>query len=105
MTRTELCNRYNTQRQHAKRRGIDWHFTVDTWIDWWGDDIKNRGNKSGQLCMSRYNDSGPYHPDNVRKATVNDNAIEARVFKPFTGHSEESRAKISESMKKIRSQQ
>lgn len=102
MTRTELCCKYNAQKQHAKRRGIEWHFTVDSWIEWWGEDIAKRGSRSGQLCMSRYNDSGPYHPDNVRKATVNENSIEARTLTPFRGHTDETRARISESMKQVR---
>jgi len=85
---------YHNQKTRSRIRNIEWQFTYDTWIEWWGDDIENRGSKSGQLVMSRFNDSGPYHPDNVRKATVNENAVEARKLKPFTGHTEETRAKM-----------
>jgi len=105
MTRTELCKKYHNQKVRAKKRSIDWHFTLDEWITWWGDDITKRGSKSGQLVMSRYKDEGPYHPDNVRKATVNENAIEARTLKPFKGHTDETRARISETMKQVRNMQ
>ena len=31
--------------------------------------------------MARHNDVGPYHPDNVRKATCNENCSEANIGK------------------------
>jgi len=70
---------YWTQKHHAKDRGIDWQFTYDTWIDWWGNDITNRGMYKGQLVMARHNDTGPYHPSNVRKATVEENISEGQI--------------------------
>jgi hypothetical protein len=70
---------YWTQKHHAKDRGIDWQFTFDTWRDWWGDDIAKRGSKKGCLVMARHNDIGPYHPDNVRKATVEENISEGQI--------------------------
>jgi hypothetical protein len=95
---------YNSQKQHAKRRGIEWQFTHDTWFKWWGDDIEKRGSKAGQLVMARYNDCGPYHPDNCRKVTVEENILEARRNGRgfFQTHTPESRAKISEGMKEVR---
>lgn len=77
-------HRYNVQRLTAKKRGIEWNFTYDEWIDWWGDDIVNRGKRKGQLCMARYNDTGPYHPNNVRKSTLEQNVSEAQKDKPKT---------------------
>ncbi len=68
---------YHTQKAYAKQRNIEWHFTYDIWIQWWGDDIINRGPRKGQLCMARFGDTGPYHPDNVRKATCAENQNEA----------------------------
>ena len=62
-----------------KKRNIEWQFTFEEWLDWWGDDIHNRGILKGQLVMARYGDIGPYHPDNVRKTTVEDNVKEARA--------------------------
>jgi hypothetical protein len=74
--RNTLKDKYNTQRRGAIKRNIEWHFTFDSWIEWWGSDIINRGPKTGQLVMARNGDTGPYHPDNVRKATCNENCSE-----------------------------
>lgn len=73
---------FNDQRQHAKRRGIDWHFDFNTWLEWWGDDIVNRGRNKGQLVMARIGDVGSYEPSNVRKATSSENVSESRLGKP-----------------------
>jgi hypothetical protein len=67
---------YDNAKQCAKQRNIEWQFTYDTWIEWWGDDIVNRGCKSGQLVMARNGDIGPYHPTNVSKKTCNENISE-----------------------------
>ena len=75
-------DQYNMQRLHAGYRGIEWHFTFESWLDWWGDDIDKRGRSNGQLVMARYGDQGDYHPNNVRKATRNDNNREIRKGKP-----------------------
>lgn len=74
---------YWTQKHHAKDRGIDWQFTYETWLEWWGDDIVNRGPRKGQLVMARHKDQGPYHPDNVRKATTEENISEATIGKAY----------------------
>jgi hypothetical protein len=79
---TTLRHKYNVQRLTAIKRNIDWQFTYDSWIEWWGEDIVNRGKLKGQLVMARYNDVGPYHPDNVRKAPTGDNVREAHAGKP-----------------------
>jgi hypothetical protein len=71
-----LKSKFRTQRSGARSRGIDWHFTFEEWLAWWGDDIEQRGHYSGQLVMARYGDIGPYHPDNVRKLTCNENCSE-----------------------------
>lgn len=74
---------FKDQRAKAiKERGIEWHFTFDEWLDWWGDDIVNRGREKGKLVMARYNDTGPYHPDNVKKITVSENAREGHTHSP-----------------------
>ena len=101
-----LKSKYNTQVAGAKARGIEWQFTFESWLEWWGKDIDQRGNKSGQLVMARIGDTGSYHPDNVRKITCNENHSEAHTNgvvgikgKPL---SEEHRAKISASVKGIK---
>ena len=105
MQRKVLYDKYNVQRQHAKRRGIEWQFeSYEQWIEWWGEDIEKRGSRAGQLVMARYNDEGPYHPDNVRKLTVEENTQEARKNGRgfFQSHTEESKAKIAQGMKEVR---
>ena len=69
--------KYNHQKALAKARGIEWYFNYESWLDWWGDDLINRGKGKDQLCMARTGDIGPYHPDNVRKATFSENSSEA----------------------------
>ena len=67
-------HKYHSQRSDAKRRGIDWQFeSMQQWLDWWGDDIVNRGPLLGQLVMARFNDQGPYNQTNVYKATCSEN--------------------------------
>lgn len=94
---------YHSQRHSAIKRNIEWHFTYDSWIDWWGEDIINRGIRKGQLVMARNGDQGPYHPDNVRKATTEENLKEAQKGKPAHNknipHSEETKQKMSISRK------
>jgi hypothetical protein len=73
---TNLENKFKSQRNGAAARGIDWQFTYDEWVAWWGDDIKYRGNTKNNLVMARYGDTGPYHPDNVYKAKMYENTAE-----------------------------
>ena len=77
-------NQYHNHKVRAKKRGLEFHFTYEEWINWWGDDIINRGRKLGQLVMARNGDQGPYHPSNVRKATVEENVKEGQTGRPKT---------------------
>jgi len=80
----EYKQQFNDHYKNAKKRGIEFQFTYEEWVAWWGDDITARGNKQGQLVMARHGDIGPYHPDNVRKATQEENRAEARQFKKWS---------------------
>jgi hypothetical protein len=71
-----MKHKYNCQRISARCRGIEWQFTYDSWLAWWGDDIANRGRLKGQLVMARHKDIGPYSPANTYKATPHENSIE-----------------------------
>jgi hypothetical protein len=97
--RNQFKQKYYTQKSGAKCRDIEWHFTFESWMEWWGEDFANRGNKSGQLVMARNGDVGPYHPNNVCKKTCNENHSEAHSngLAGMKGkfHTPESRAKIS----------
>lgn len=99
----EHIGKYHNARYCAKERGIEWLFTYDTWVEWWGDDITRRGPRRGQLVMARNGDLGPYHPDNVRKATSSENCSEGTLGKP---RSEEFKAKcrLREVKKKLQAE-
>src|SRR5271166_3601680 len=70
---TSLKQKYSTQKRRALMRGIDWLFTFDSWLDWWGDDLIFRGQRVGSLQMQRIADEGPYSPQNCRKGVPKQN--------------------------------
>jgi hypothetical protein len=75
--------KYNEQKSRANGRKIEWQFTFESWIQWWGDDFINRGLGNDQLVMCRKGDLGPYHPDNCYKASQSQNAKDASLTKKF----------------------
>ena len=53
--------RYNEHKKNAKQRDIEFLFTFDDWLGFWGPiDIDKRGNKPNDLVCSRLLDKGPY---------------------------------------------
>ena len=90
---------YDNAKWCAKERNIEWQFTYDAWIEWWGEDIINRGPYKGQLVMARTGDTGPYHPDNVYKSTTSDNCRLPQLGRP---KSHEQIAKYKTTMAKKR---
>ena len=88
---------YSSQRNRAVNvRGIDWQFTFETWLAWWGEDIVNRGRGKGKLVQARIGDTGPYSPDNCVKLTMEQNIIDGNLGRK---HSEESRVKRSQKLR------
>lgn len=80
---------YNDHKQSAKKRGIDFQFTLEQWIKWWEDNLGSdwfslRGRKRGQYVMARCQDKGSYHPDNVGCVTNTVNHLE-RYNPKFNG--------------------
>lgn len=67
--------KYSEQRRRAGKRGIKWLFTFDTWLQWWGDDLQNRGSNAWQLTMQRIGDIGPYSPENTIKGRPKRNSL------------------------------
>lgn len=72
---------FNLHRRGAGYRKIDFHFTFESWCQWWeqhlGPDwFSKRGRGHGQYVMARNGDSGPYHPDNVKCITHSENSRE-----------------------------
>jgi hypothetical protein len=73
LPRNQVNVNFLNQKYEAIKRGIDWQFSYDTWVEWWGDDYQHRGKGKGKLQMCRYNDTGPYSPTNTYKATQEQN--------------------------------
>jgi hypothetical protein len=69
----EHCAYFN-QKSSADARGVEWLFTFETWMDWWGADYARRGRKGDDLCMARRGDKGPYSPENCVKLNYRTNA-------------------------------
>jgi hypothetical protein len=57
--------RYDNQRTASKHRGVEFLLTFEEWWDIWEDHYDQRGRKSHELCMCRYNDEGAYEVGNV----------------------------------------
>lgn len=66
---------YDDQKRHAEHRGISWQFTYETWLEMWlvSNKWTQRGKKSGQYCMCRFQDEGPYSPKNCYIDTTDNN--------------------------------
>jgi len=83
---------FRTQKQNARRRGIPFEFDYQSWINWWGEDIVQRGKGKGTLVMARKNDQGSYNIDNVIKLTNEKNLSDGNINKIV---SNETRSKLS----------
>ena len=72
---------YVGHRTRARRKGIKWEFTLDSWLKVWIESkhFHERGKKRGQYCMARYGDVGPYSPTNVKIILSSDNVREAQL--------------------------
>jgi len=68
------------QRVAARYRGIDWDLTFTQWWNIWRKSGKweQRGRRSNQYQMARYNDVGPYSVTNVRIISAEEN-LEERI--------------------------
>ena len=88
----KLAKRRFTQRKiQAAKRGISFQLTFDEWYQWWlangidKDQPIAGGKKRPQkfeLCMCRYNDTGPYTLNNIYCATRSQNSIDNFVNRP-----------------------
>jgi hypothetical protein len=76
-----LRKKFNQQKSCADARGIELQLTFEQWVTWWGDDIKFRGKRAGQLQMQRFRDQGPYAIGNIKKGTPQQNAKTAGALR------------------------
>ncbi len=64
------------QKHNAKKRGIEWLFSFDTWWQMWKDKFNWRGASKGKYCMARKGDEGPYSPENCEIILLEANVAE-----------------------------
>jgi hypothetical protein len=69
LDRSTARARYWHQQKAAKQRGIEWALSFEQWLEWWGEDLDNRGQHSFNLQMCRIGDKGGYELGNIYKGT------------------------------------
>lgn len=76
-----LRQAFGRQRASAKFRGIEFKFSFETWLGLWLSSgfLDQRGKGPDKYVMSRYNDTGPYCPENCFIQTFADNVKEVRA--------------------------
>lgn len=103
---TKFKKKYCQHKRNAIKRNILWEITYIQWIKIWLESGKwsQRGCRKGQYCMARFNDEGPYAPDNVKIILHAENTQEAHTIsqrmpgkKYFLGkkHTDETKHKLS----------
>jgi hypothetical protein len=98
---SKLHFRYRQQRANARGRGIRWRLTFEEWLRIWEQSghLNERGCRSGQYCMARYGDKGPYVAWNVKIITHSSNVSEGDPAYRRLGHTLESYRKQAESLR------
>ena len=82
MDTSKARSAYLSQKSNAARRGIEFHLTLEQWMEFWGDDLARRGPGRYELGMQRPCDSGPYAVGNIRKGTPKDNGRTRAAMHP-----------------------
>lgn len=74
----ELRHAFQSQLNSAKKRGIKFKLTYETWLKVWIDSgrLPERGRLTGQYCMARPGNKGNYEVGNVQIVTVGQNCAE-----------------------------
>jgi len=78
--KSSIVNKFKTQRNSAKTRGIEWNLTLLEWWNIWQESghWEERGIGSGKYVMARECDLGAYSKENVKIITHNENSSESR---------------------------
>ena len=102
ITLKKAKEKFRDHKFGAKKRGIDFQFTFDQWYKLWIESghWEQRGTHSGDYCMGRHGDVGPYSADNVSIITVKKNANDChkgksnpnKAHKMKPGHQEKMQA-------------
>jgi transcription elongation factor GreA-like protein len=63
--------KFQTHRSNSiTGRGIEFDLTFKEWNDWWlSHGVNKQTDKRSDLCMCRFNDTGPYALDNIYLGT------------------------------------
>jgi hypothetical protein len=74
-------NAFMTQKENARRRGIEFLFTFEEWWEIWESSGRweQRGRKSGNYVMARFRDRGAYRVGNVEIVTVEQNIAQYKI--------------------------
>jgi Helix-turn-helix domain of resolvase len=75
----KFINLYNRQKFHANRRNIPFLVSFEEWLNWWGEDIHQRGRGMGKLQMCRNKDCGPYSLENIFKSSHEQNMRDKKI--------------------------
>lgn len=75
------CGKFRQQVANARRRHIEFKFTLKEWLSIWGDRWGQRGVGGDALVMCRFGDVGPYSSDNVYIATCGENSYDYQIEK------------------------
>lgn len=83
MKKNSPRNRYIEQKENAVSRHIPFSITFEEWWKIWQESghWQERGCKSNQYVMTRFNDQGPYAVGNVKIITWAQNIRERKVSK------------------------
>lgn len=80
--RNSDLGRYTKAKRNALQRGVEWHFTLTTWVKVWKDSghYGERGRAAGKYQMARKGDCGPYADWNVVIVRMEANAVAAFIL-------------------------
>lgn len=73
--------KFKQQKTNARVRGVEFSFTLASWLETWGPAWFQRGIGGDSLVMCRVGDVGPYAPGNVYIATCGQNAVDYQAKK------------------------
>jgi hypothetical protein len=73
--------RYVMHRENARRRGVSFLLSFDSWWNIWEPHWERRGCGRGELVMARHSDSGPYAVGNVEIITHAQNVKDAAMYR------------------------
>lgn len=78
-----MASAYNSQKNNARIRGVEWRMTFPEWCDIWKKSgfLEHRGRGAGKYVMARLGDIGPYSPENVYITTNAQNISDGYEFR------------------------